>query len=88
MGKKIMFWDNARDALLSLVAFLLVLGAVNVFSASYVAAADMFGNGYHYLLRYGIFSAAGLVIMFVIERKVDYHWLFRFDQIFCVPSAG
>ncbi len=61
MGKRIMFWDNARDALLSLVFFLLVLGAVNVFSASYVAAADMFGNGYHYLLRYGIFSLAGLL---------------------------
>jgi len=84
MGKRIMFWDNARDALLSLVFFLLVLGAVNVFSASYVAAADMFGNGYHYLLRYGIFSLAGLLVMFGIEKKVDYHWLFKYDQIFCV----
>lgn len=88
MGKRIMFWDNARDALLSLVFFLLVLGAVNVFSASYVAAADMFGNGYHYLLRYGIFSLAGLIVMFVIERKVDYHWLFRYDQIICVLLTG
>ncbi|WP_416181345.1 FtsW/RodA/SpoVE family cell cycle protein [Acidaminococcus timonensis] len=88
MGKRIMFWDNARDALLSLVFFLLVLGAVNVFSASYVAAADMFGNGYHYLLRYGIFSLAGLLVMFGIEKKVDYHWLFKYDQIFCVLLTG
>ena len=68
--------------------FLLVLGAVNVFSASYVAAADMFGNGYHYLLRYGIFSLAGLLVMFGIEKKVDYHWLFKYDQIFCVLLTG
>ena len=88
MRKRIMFWDNARDALLSLVFFLLVLGAVNVFSASYVAAADMFGNGYHYLLRYGIFSLAGLLVMFGIEKKVDYHWLFKYDQIFCVLLTG
>ena len=88
MGKRIMFWDNARDALLRLVFFLLVLGAVNVFSASYVAAADMFGNGYHYLLRYGIFSLAGLLVMFGIEKKVDYHWLFKYDQIFCVLLTG
>ena len=83
-----MFWDNARDALLSLVFFLLVLGAVNVFSASYVAAADMFGNGYHYLLRYGVFSLVGLAVMFFIERKVDYHWLFKYDQIICVLLTG
>lgn len=88
MGKKFMFWDNSRDALLSLVFFLMVLGAVNVFSASYVAAADMFGNGYHYLIRYGIFSVAGLLLMFFIERKVDYHWLFKYDQIFCVLLTG
>lgn len=88
MGKRIMFWDNARDALLSLVFFLLVLGAVNVFSASYVAAADMFGNGYHYLLRYGVFSLVGLAVMFFIERKVDYHWLFKYDQIICVLLTG
>lgn len=88
MGKRFLIWDNLRDALLSLVLFLLVVGAVNVFSASYVAAADMFGNGYHYLLRYGALSLAGLGLMFIIERKIDYHWLFRFDQLFCVLLTG
>ena len=35
-------------------------GGVNIFSASFVAAADMFGNGYHYLIRYAIYGAIGL----------------------------
>ena len=47
MGKRFLIWDNPRDALVNLVYFLMILGGVNIFSASFVAAADMFGNGYH-----------------------------------------
>ena len=47
MNRRFLIWDNPRDALLSLVCFLMVVGAVNIFSASFVAAKDMFGNGYY-----------------------------------------
>lgn len=75
MNRRFLIWDNPRDALLSLVCFLMVVGAVNIFSASFVAAKDMFGNGYYYLIRYGIYGFAGLVIMWLLGKR-DYHKLF------------
>ena len=46
MGKRFLIWSNPRDALVHLTYFLMLLGGVNIFSASFVAAGDMFGNGY------------------------------------------
>lgn len=76
MDKRFLIWDNPKDALLSIVCFLMVVGAVNVFSASFVAAKDMFGNGYYYLIRYGIYGLGGLVLMLIIG-KCDYHKFFK-----------
>lgn len=84
MGKRFLIWDNPRDALVNLVYFLMILGGVNIFSASFVAAADMFGNGYHYLIRYAIYGAIGLGLMHWVGRKWDYHQFFRVDQLLCV----
>lgn len=69
MGKRFLIWSNPRDALVHLTYFLMLLGGVNIFSASFVAAGDMFGNGYHYLIRYFIYGAVGLVLMHWIGRN-------------------
>ena len=42
MQKRFLFWDNPRDAVLTIVPLLMLLGAVNVFSASFVVAEAMF----------------------------------------------
>lgn len=76
MKKKFLFWDNPKDAMIFLVLFLMLIGCVNVFSASYVEAKVQFGNAYHYLFRYLIYAAAGLAAMFFVGYKMDYRSIF------------
>ena len=56
---------------------LLAIGCINVFSASFVEATDMFGDGYFYLKRYVAFAAVGFAVMLYLGlRGPDYHlWL-------------
>ena len=89
MGKRfLILWANPRDALVSLVYVLMIVGGENIFSASFVAAQDMFGNGYHYLIRYWAFGLLGLVLMHTIGRKGDYHKIFPYVQRICVCLIG
>ena len=47
-----MLWENPKDAIITLMILLMVIGCVNVFSASFVKAEAMTGNPYHFLIRY------------------------------------
>lgn len=58
MQKRFLIWDNPKDAIISLTLLLMLVGCINVFSASFVEARDMFEDGYYYLKRYLIFGAA------------------------------
>ncbi len=49
--------------LVGLIAF----GVVMVYSASAVYANNMFGNGYHFLLRQTVFAALALVVLFTFS---------------------
>jgi cell division protein FtsW len=82
MQKRFLFWDNPRDAVLTIVPFLMLIGAVNVFSASFVVAEAMFGSGYHYLGRYVAYGLAGLVGVFFIGWKVSYHAVLKYANHF------
>lgn len=83
MQKRFLFWENPKDAILSIVLFLMLVGAVNIFSASFVAADAMFSNGYHYLIRYLIFGFLGLLVLYVLGWRIDYHrWLKHKQKIY------
>lgn len=58
MKKRFLIWDNPKDAIISLTLLLMLVGCINVFSASFVEARDMFEDGYYYLKRYLIFGGA------------------------------
>ncbi|HSN84770.1 MAG TPA: putative lipid II flippase FtsW [Polyangiales bacterium] len=58
--------------LVGLIAF----GVVMVYSASAVYAGNMFGNGYHFLVRQSIFAAIAFLTLFVFAR-IDIEWLRR-----------
>lgn len=42
MQKRFLIWDNPKDAIISLTLLLMLVGCINVFSASFVEARDMF----------------------------------------------
>ena len=69
------FWKNPCQ-LIYMVMFLLVLiGGINVFSASFVMARDMTGRGIYFLWRYFFFALLGFCGM-VVVRRVGYKvWL-------------
>jgi cell division protein FtsW len=50
--------------LVGLIAF----GVVMVYSASAVYANNMFGNGYHFLIRQTVFAALALVVLFAFSQ--------------------
>lgn len=58
MKKRFLIWDNPKDAIISLTLLLMLVGCINVFSASFVEARDMFEDGYYYLKRYLIFGCS------------------------------
>ena len=76
MRKRFLIWENPKDAVLVLTFLLMTLGCINVFSASFVEARDMFDNGYYYLYSYAKAAAVGLVAMGLVGWYFDYRlWL-------------
>ncbi|MBZ5545445.1 MAG: putative lipid II flippase FtsW [Acidobacteriia bacterium] len=67
------------------VVVLVLFGALMVFSASAVLAAERFGSSYHFLIRQLIWAGVGLGLMFAVMR-FDYHRLGNPLVIF--PSLG
>ncbi len=61
MKKKFWIWETPKQAVFTLMLILMCVGGINVYSASYVAAQDMFGSGLWYLLRYALWMAIGLL---------------------------
>lgn len=64
-------WSNPAQAVLYFMLILFALGSVNIFSASFVAAARDYQDSYWYIKRHLIFFSAGLLVMFVAAR-LDY----------------
>ena len=60
-----------------LALLLLAVGLICLFSASYAEAYYNKGNGAYYVLRQGVFAAAGVVAMFV-AAQINYHKLHYF----------
>ena len=83
MKKRFLIWDNPKDAIISLTLLLMLVGCINVFSASFVEARDMFEDGYYYLKRYLIFGAAGLMLMLW-----NFYSAFRAGEDCRDPSGG
>lgn len=71
MKKHFLLWDNPCQAIYTLVIILLVVGSINVFSASYISAYDMYGDGFYYLKRYLLFAVFGFGVMYLV-RWVGY----------------
>lgn len=89
MNRKFLIWENPKQAILTLMLVLMCVGCINVFSASFVAAEDMFGNGFYYLFRYLIFGVTGFGLMLFVSR-MDYRILLnkKLVNAFFIVVAG
>ena len=71
-GEKKRFWTNDMEAIIAITLMLLILGTINVFSASFVFAEAEFDTPYFFLKRHVINVVVGL-IAFIVCFRVDYH---------------
>ncbi|MDY6267566.1 MAG: putative peptidoglycan glycosyltransferase FtsW [Selenomonadaceae bacterium] len=73
-------WQNDMEAVLGIMAVLLILGMVNVLSSSFVIAETRFDDPYFFLKRHLISLVLGITVCIICAR-VDYHVWRRFMPI-------
>ncbi|XOQ26026.1 MAG: Cell division protein FtsW [Mitsuokella multacida] len=70
-------WRNESEPVIVIMAVLLLLGTINVFSSSFVLATTSFNNPYYFLIRHVVWLILGIVICVVCSR-INYHRWQRF----------
>ena len=97
MQKRFLLWDNPLSAIITITIILMIVGAINVYSASFVAASAMFGNGSFYLVRYIAWGVVGLIALRITGWNFNYHSILKYkNQIYlgalllliCVDAFG
>jgi len=81
MDKSFWIFRNPKQAIFCIMALLMLIGCINVFSASYIMAQDMNGNSYHFLIRYIAFSIISFISMYFTE-KIGYKRLLKPEGLF------
>ena len=69
------FWNNDTEAIIGIVLVLVVLGAINVFSSSFILAEADYGTPYFFLKKHAIFATVGAIVFCFIAFFTDYHKL-------------
>ena len=64
--RKTAFWLTPNEAVFAISLILIVIGFVNIFSASFVLAAEMMDNSYYFLLQHAKAFVLGTVCFFLI----------------------
>ena len=83
-GRK--FWMNDCEAVLGIVAVLLIIGSINVFSSSFVLAETNFGTPYFFLRKHGLNLVAGIFFLW-LGIGINYHrWRTFMPLIFSESS--
>lgn len=67
-------WENDRQAIGGLVAFLVIFGTINVYSSSFVLGQTEFGDPLFFIKRHLISLIVGVLLLFIASR-LDYHLL-------------
>ncbi len=70
--KRHKIWKNNHEAVVAMVFIMLVAGAFNVFSSTFVMAERDYGDPYYFIFRHMISLGLGVFACFISSR-VDYH---------------
>ena len=62
------------------VILLLCMGTVMVFSSSYPYARENFGDSYKFAKNQIMFALAGLFVMWLVVKFIDYHFIRKFTK--------
>jgi len=80
-------WSTPGEAVLYIVIVLIAIGTVNIFSASFVMAAQQLQDSYFFLKKHLLTCLIGLICLIVASR-MDYRRLPRYLPIMIVAAFG
>ena len=66
------FWLNDMEAVLGIVAVLIILGTINVFSSSFIISENNYNTPY-YFLRHHFVNLSIAIVCGVVGWRIDYH---------------
>ena len=69
------FWDSPAQLIYMVMFILVLIGGINVLSASFVMARDMTGNGLSFFYKYVLFACLGAVGLWVVRYFGYRFWL-------------
>lgn len=76
MKKRFLIWDSPKQAIIMLVVVLLIIGSINVFSATYIDCADPLEYFKKYWLNVVVSTAVGLFVYKLgYKRIINNGWL-------------
>ncbi|MEN6411318.1 MAG: putative peptidoglycan glycosyltransferase FtsW [Veillonellales bacterium] len=87
MSKVSRFWLNNNEAVLYITLILFLIGAVNVFSASFVLAGQLLHDSYFFLKHHLVAFAIGFIALLVVSR-MDYHHVRRLLLFLILATTG
>ena len=71
------FWKNPAQLIYMVMLLLVLIGGINVLSASFVTARDVTGDGLSFFKKYLFFACFGSLVMYVVRRLGYRFWLHR-----------
>lgn len=77
------FWTSSSEALLVFTFILIIIGTINIFSASFVMAAQDMNDSYFFLKRHLMSFALGIVLL-IFFAKFDYHKFKRQQELLII----
>jgi cell division protein FtsW len=80
-------WANPTEAVLAVVALLVIIGGVNVFSASFVMAGQELHDSYFFLKKQLLAFVLGMVGLF-LAAKFNYRHLSRFVPLMVIATIA
>ena len=81
---KLKLWNSSTEAVLCITFLLIILGTLNVFSASFVEAGQKLDDGYYFLKRHMVSLMLGFACM-VMAIKINY---FKWKKIMLIGGVA
>jgi len=67
VNEKLFYFENPKIVIYVCLAMLMVVGGINIYSASFVYAAKEFGSTFHFFGRYMFFAAFSVLCLYLVR---------------------
>lgn len=67
MNEKFLCFDNPKNVIYACLFMLMIIGCINIYSASFVYAANEIGSSYHFVGRYFFFAIFSVICLWAVK---------------------